>query len=126
MLEKLGNNSLVVIKEGNVLFESDEHKLIPIIKCINKNKKDMENSIIIDKRIGLAAAKLLVYAKVKEIYTLIASKSAFDYLVGRDIKFETETIVDQILNDSKSDICPMEKLALELNEEELFEKLNKG
>jgi hypothetical protein len=125
MLEKLGNNSLVVIKDGNTIFKSNEHKLIPIIECINKNKEEMKDSMVIDKRVGLAAAKLFAYAKVKEIYTLVSSKAAFDYLVGRDIKFETEKIVDKILNDSKSDICPMEKLAQELNEEELFEKLNK-
>jgi len=126
MLEKLGSNSLVVIKDENIIFESDEHRLIPVIKCINEHKEAMRDSVIIDKRIGLAAAKLFVFAKVKEIYTLIASKSAFDYLIGRDIKIEAEKLVDNLLNDSQSDICPMEKLALELSEEELFEKLNKG
>ncbi len=125
MLEKLGNNSLVVIKDGNIIFKSDEDRLKPIIKCINECKEEMKDSIVIDKKVGLAAAKLFVLVKVKEIYTLIASKLAFDYLVGRDIKFETEKLINQILNDSKSDICPMEKLAQELNEEELFEKLNK-
>jgi hypothetical protein len=125
MMEKLGNNSLVVIKDGNIIFKSDEHRLIPVVKCINKNKGGMADSIIIDKKVGLAAAKLFAFAKVKEIYTLVASKSAFDYLIGRDIKFEPEKIIDKILNDSQSDICPMEKLAQELNEEELFEKLNK-
>jgi len=125
MLENLGNNSLVVIKDGNTIFKSEEHRLIPIVNCINENKEMMSGAVVIDKRVGLAAAKLFAFAKVKEIYTLVASKSAFDYLIGRDIKLEAERLVENILNDSHSDICPIEKLALELNEEELFEKLNK-
>ncbi|MBW2966789.1 DUF1893 domain-containing protein [Candidatus Woesearchaeota archaeon] len=125
MLEKLGNNSLIVIKDGNIIFKSDKDRLKPIIMCINENKGKMIDSIVIDKIVGLAAAKLFVYARVKEIYALVASKSAFDYLIGKDIKFDTEKIIDEILNDSKTEICPMEKLAQELSEEELFEKLNK-
>lgn len=125
MLDKLGNNSLVVIKDGNIIFKSDEDRLKPIIKCINEYKEEMKDSIVIDKKVGLAAAKLFAFANVKEIYALVASKTAFDYLVGRDIKFEAEKLVNNILNDSQSDICPMEKLAQELNGEELFAKLNK-
>ena len=125
MLEKLGNNSLVVIKDENTIFKSEEHRLIPIVNCINENKEVMNGAVVIDKRVGLAAAKLFAFAGVKEIHTTVASKSAFDYLIGRDIKLEAEKLVDNILNDSHSDICPMEKLANELSEEELFAKLNK-
>lgn len=125
MLEKLRNKSLIVIKDGNTIFESEEHRLLPIVKCINENKENMKEAVVIDKRVGLAAAKLFALAEVKEIHTLVASTSAFDYLIGRDIKLEAEKLVDNILNDSHSDICPMEKLAQELSGEELLEKLNK-
>lgn len=124
MFEKLENNSLVVIKDGKVIFKSDKDRLRPIILCINQNKEEMVGSIVIDKIVGLAAAKLFVYAKVKEIYALVASKSAEDYLKNKNIGLQTKKLIKNILNDDKSDICPMEKLAKELTEEELFEKLN--
>lgn len=125
MIEKLGNNSLVVIKNGKIIFSSDKDRLRPIIICINQNKLAMQNSIILDKVIGLAAAKLLVYAKVKEIYSLVASRSAVSYLSENGISIKAEKVVDKILNNDKSDLCPMEKLAETMTEKELFEKLNK-
>ena len=83
----------------------------------------MIGSIVVDKIVGLAAAKLFVLAKVGEIYTKVASKSAFDYISDKDIKFAAQEIVDKIMNKSNSDICPMEKLASELTEQELFGRL---
>jgi len=124
MFKKLENNSLVVIKDGSIIFKSDKDRLRPIIICINQNKEKMINSIVIDKIVGLAAAKLFVFAKVKEIYALVASKSAENYLKNKKIRFQTKEIINNILNDNKSDICPMEKLAENLTEEELFYKLN--
>ena len=123
MFEKLENNSLVVIKDGKIIFKSDKDRLRPIILCINQNKKEMFDSIVIDKIVGLAAAKLFVYAKVKEIYSLVASKSAENYLKNNNIRFQAKKLIENILNDDKSDICPMEKLAENLTEEELFKKL---
>jgi len=123
MFEKLGNNSLIVIKNGNIIFQSDKDRLRPIILCINQNKKEMVDSIVIDKIVGLAAAKLFAFAKVKEIYALVASKSAEDYLKNNNIKFQSKEIINNILNNDKSDICPMEKLAKDLTEEKLFEML---
>ncbi|MBW2978302.1 DUF1893 domain-containing protein [Candidatus Woesearchaeota archaeon] len=125
MIDKLGNNSLIVIKDGNIIFKSEKDRLRPIVICINENKEKMIGSIVVDKVVGLAAAKLLVFAKVKEIYALLASKKAADYINDKCIKFQAEKIVENILNDDKSEICPMEKLAEELSEEELFAKLNK-
>jgi hypothetical protein len=122
MLEKLGNDSLVVIKDGNVIFRSGEGMLSPIIACINKHREAMEGSVVIDKVVGLGAAKLLVFAKAREIYAKIASRTAVDLLKG---KIEAEKIVDMIMNDNGDEQCPMEKLAEKLTGKELFEKLNK-
>ena len=125
MLEKLGDNSLVVIKDEKIIFSSGQDRLRPVIMCIAKHKKEMQGAIVIDKVVGLAAAKLFVFARVDEIYSKIMSRVAVIYLTGMNIKFEPEKIVDKILNDDKSDICPMERLAESLSGKELFGKLNK-
>jgi len=119
MIDKLGNKSLVVLKEGEVIFESEHPRLRPIIECINAH--NIEGCTVLDKVIGLAAAKLLDYAKVKEIYTKVASKSALSFLNT----IHTEKVVDMIMNDNKDEQCPMEKFAKTLSGAELFEKLNK-
>jgi len=125
MIEKLGNNSLIVIKNGKIIFKSEKDRLRPVVICINDYREEMAGSIVIDKIVGLAVAKLFIFAEVKEIYALIASKKAVDYLSGKKIKFEAGKIVEKILNDNQSEICPMEELAEKLSEEELFAKLNK-
>ena len=88
-----------------------------------EHNQDMMGSIAIDKIVGLAAAKLFVLSKVSEIYAKVASKSAFDYISDKDVKFAAQKMVDNIMNDSNSEICPMEKLASRLTEQELLDQL---
>ncbi|MBD3355489.1 DUF1893 domain-containing protein [Candidatus Woesearchaeota archaeon] len=120
MLDKLRDRSLVVIKDGNIIFESDKDRLRPIIMCINK--QDIRGSIVLDKVVGLAAAKLFAFAKVKKVYAKIASKAAVNYLGGN---IRAQKIVDNVMNDDMTEICPMERLAEKIDSKELFEKLNK-
>jgi len=122
MLEKLGNKSLVVVKEGKVIFESEQGRLRPIVECIKSKMKAMEGSVVIDRVVGLAAAKLLVFAKAGKIYAKVASRPAIDFLKGR---INAEKVVDMIMNDNGDEQCPMEKLAEKMTGKELFEKLNK-
>lgn len=120
MIEKLGNKSLVVLKNGIVIFESDKERLRPVVDCMNHN--DMGGSVVIDKVVGLAAAKLFDFAEVKKVYAVTASKRAVEYLSERIM---AEKVVERIMNDDKTEICPMERLAEKLTGKELFEKLNK-
>jgi len=119
MIDSLGSKSLVVLKDEKVLFESEHDRLRPIIECINTN--NIEGCTVIDKVVGLAAAKLLEFAKVKEIYAKVASKNAIEF----SKIINAEKIVDIILNETGDEQCPMEKLAQKLTGEQLFEKLNK-
>lgn len=71
----------------------------------------MRGAIAFDKIVGRAAAMLLTYAKVKEIWTLTISQDAKKYLKKSKIKIEFKKEVKNIMNQKGDDFCPMEKLS---------------
>jgi len=123
MKDILGSNTLVVIKNGRIIFTSDEKRLKPVISCIISHEEEMEGAQVYDRVTGLAAARLLSYVRVSEIHTLTASIHAKNYLAEKDIVFTAEDIVAEILNDSRTDTCPMEKLAQDIVDSELYDRL---
>ncbi len=111
--------SLVLIKNKKVIYSSKESGLKPLVECVNKFK--LKNCVLYDKVVGLAAARLIVYSKmISNVITPVCSKQAKELLTKNKIKIEAEQIVDNI-------DCPMEKMAIETEDNELFfkELLNK-
>jgi hypothetical protein len=119
-------------KKDNMIYSSDKKGLRPILDAtfefnkieINNDKivsyeRDLEydNLILYDKVFGLAATKVIVAFPgfVKEVHTLACSKYAKNYLEENGIVVFTDEIVDGILNNERTDICPMEKKVI--NEE---------
>jgi hypothetical protein len=117
--------SFVLIKDGKVVYselnaryigrsaryKSKSQGLKPLVFCLRKYKKEMKNAVVYDKIVGLAAAMLLAYGKVKEVWTPIISKDARKYLEKHRIKIIYKKEVKNILNKDGTDICPMEKIA---------------
>lgn len=62
-----------------------------------------------DTVVGKAVATLFVYANINSVYATMISKPAYDYLKQHDVDVFYKTIVPNILNRDKTDICPMEK-----------------
>lgn len=103
--------SFVLIKNGEILYKSKADRLKPLIFCIKKHKKEMRGAIVFDKIVGRAAATLLAYAKVKEVWTPIISQDAKKYLKKSKIKIGFKKEVKNIMNQKGDDFCPMEKLS---------------
>ncbi|MDD5177812.1 MAG: DUF1893 domain-containing protein [Candidatus Nanoarchaeia archaeon] len=112
--------SLVLIKENNVIFSSKESGLKPLVECITKTK-NQKDCLLYDKVIGLAAAKLIVYSKiVSRVKTPLASIPAKEFLEKNKITLEAEDIIENILDKTKTRICPMEEKSKVLSPENLF------
>jgi hypothetical protein len=105
--------SFVLIKNNKIFYQSKSRGLKPLVFCLRKHKKEMRGAIVYDKIGGLAAATLLASAKVKKIQTLIISQRAKKYLVKNRIEVIYEKEVKNIMNENKTDLCGMEKLAAE-------------
>lgn len=117
------NITCTVIKDGKT-YQSDLGGLRPLMKWLNEEPELLEGSEVIDKVVGKASAMLLTYGKVRKIHGKLMSKTADNFLNAHGIEHSWDVMTDYILNQDKTDMCPMEKKVKDLNEpEEAFQTL---
>jgi len=104
------NYSFVLIKNNKITRRSKSQGLKPLVFCLRKYKKEMRGAMVYDKVIGLAAAMLLEYGNVAEVWTPIISRAAKKYLQGKKVKIIFKKEVENILNNNREGLCLMEKL----------------
>ncbi len=114
--------TLVVVKDGKVIYKSNKRGIYPIYKLVTVFSNKIKGASLADKVIGRAAAMLCKKAGIKLVYTDLISKPAIKLLNG--IELEYKKAVPHILNREKNDRCPMEKLSVEVdNVQELILKI---
>ena len=112
--------SLYVMKEGKVLFKSREHRIKPLYLCLRQHGEEMREAVVVDKLVGAAAAYLCILGKVKQVITPVISQAAVSALEGAGIPVYAEKTIDNVMNQDKTALCPMEKLASELQSPKAF------
>jgi hypothetical protein len=106
--------SLVIVKEGKTLFESGSSGIYGLLQAIEKLKKKMSGSSVADRVVGRAAALLLAYSHVNEVYAPILSKEGQKVLEENGIKVEYLNLVQKILDQMGKNICPFERFSSEI------------
>jgi len=104
---------IVVSKNGVIIFASKDRGIKPIFDL----KSSIDNELIYgayvaDRVTGKAAAMVLSYLKIKGIFTELISEDAIEILEKNNIEVEYKILVKNILNRSKNDLCPVEKISL--------------
>lgn len=118
------NQSLVVVKNGEILYKSLDRGIKPMLSITNEIKEQVVGSSIADKVIGKGAALLCVNLKIKEVYGELMSQAGMDMLQKNGIKYEFKQSCEYIKNREGTDYCPIEKLSMDVEEpRELLEKL---
>lgn len=118
------NQSLVVVKNGEVLYKSVDRGIKPMLSITNEMKEEVAGSSIADKVIGKGAALLCVNLNIKEVYGDLMSQAGIEMLKKNGIKFEFKQSCEYIKNREETDYCPIEKLSMDVEEpRELLEKL---
>jgi len=116
--------SLVIVRDGEVIFESKFRGIIGLIRAINVLGGDLSSSSVADKVVGRAAALLLAYSRAGEVYAAIISELGLSTLNEYGIRVEYDTIVPKIMNRRGDDICPFEKISLTISSpKEAYERL---
>ena len=110
----LKDNSLALVKNEKV-YLSDLKGVKPLLDFL-KNNVDLKGFSLADKVIGKGVAFLILKAKIKNVYTKIISKPALDLLIKNDIEVYYDLLVENIINRTKTDLCPIEKVVLEVND----------
>ena len=104
--------SLVVAKNGKLLFRSKSHGVSDLLAMIEDLGQLSEGASLADSIVGRAAALLCAYSKIVAVYGANMSEGAMSVLKANGIKCEHGTIVPRILNREKNDICPLDKAIL--------------
>jgi len=121
---KEGDLTLVIAKEGKVIFETKSQGVSGFLQAIEKFGKGLASSSVADKIVGAAAAMLCAYSKAASVFAVTISEEGMKVLEDNNILYEFESSVSNILNYDKTDICPFEKLAAgSRNPKEAYDKL---
>jgi len=116
--------SLVIVKRGEVIFETKKQGITGFLQAIEKQDKNLVAASAADKIVGVAAAMLCVYAGITSVFALTISEEGIRVLEDNNITYLSEKKVPNILNRNKNDVCPFEKLAMASgSSEEAYVKL---
>jgi len=108
--------TLCAVKQGEILFESTLQGVASFLEAVKKIGGKLEGASVADKVVGKAVALLCVRSKIRYVFAGILSKEARTVFENHSITFESDEVVDNILNISKKDICPFELLVKDISD----------
>lgn len=117
--------NLVIVKQNKTVFTSQESGIKGLIEAISNCGSSLQGAAVADSVVGKAAALLCVHAKFSSVYACVMSRLGEEVLRKSSIPFEHDTLVLNILNQRRTDICPFEKTVLKTDSpEEAFLMIN--
>jgi hypothetical protein len=116
------NLTLVVVKDGKLVFKSRDKGIKPIFTLATEMKELANGGSLADKVIGKGAAILCGYIGIQEIYTELISEGGARTLEIYNIPYTRDKSCEYIKNRDKTDYCPIEKLSMNMEEPETFIK----
>lgn len=109
VLESKGS-SLMIYKDGSLIFESSLGGIRPHLKAIDELGGELEGTLMVDKILGRAAAFLVIYSKVAEAITNIVSSPGKQVLDEYNVKFSYREEVPHIKMKNGVIFCPFESM----------------
>lgn len=110
--------TLVIVKNGEVLFETDSHRISGFLGAIDQLGARLEGASVADRVAGKAVALLCVYVGIRDVYAEVMSRKAKAVFEENGIRYEWNALVDTILDFNKSGVCPFEKAASGISDPE--------
>lgn len=108
------NVSIVII--NNDTYTSTKKGIAPLMDILTDNPSFLNGATVADKVIGRAAALLMIYGGIKEVYSDIISTHALDIFKSNNISVAYNECVPYIINRTKDGMCPMENAVLNITE----------
>ena len=105
---------VLLTADGRVL-ESALSGVSPLTEWLQKDPELLRGASIADRVVGKAAALVMLYGGVKEVYADVISEHAAVCLGERCVPFHEGERVPYIVNRMRTGMCPMEKLCLDTN-----------
>ncbi len=134
--EHLDGHSICLCRDGEY-FTDDGRGISPMMRFISQGR-DLSGYSAADLIVGKAAAMLFVRAGIVSVYARVISEGGYEFLKAHGIVCTYDTLTERIINRQGTDICPMERTVLNIDDieegykalqkksEELREPLNKS
>ena len=112
--------ALVVVKKGEVIYKSKDSGIKPMFIIATQMKDIGIGASLADRVIGKGAAILCMYIGIKEVYAKLISESGARVLTDNNILYSSEKSCSYIKNKDNTNICPIEKIAIDTEDPILF------
>lgn len=106
-------SSLVVVSKSRV-WQRAGQGIRPLYELLADERPNLEGAALADKVMGSAAALLVLHAGITSVYAQVMSKRAQKLLLGNNVYVDCDLLVQQILNRSRTEFCPMEIITADL------------
>ena len=109
-------NKFIARRDNKIFYCSNEIGVKPILSKLNENIDFYKDADIEDTVVGKAAACLYVLAKIKFVYAHTLSEPAKIYLEKNNVSFKYDKLVKEIRNRTNTDMCPLEKSVIHIED----------
>ena len=117
-LEETGLN-LLIYMDGEIIFSSADGGINPLIEAIDAlGRGRLCGSVVVDRIVGRAAALLAAYMEATEVHAALISAGAKEALHRHGIRFHFTEETPTIRSRDGADLCPFERLVLEIHDPE--------
>jgi hypothetical protein len=106
--------TLAIVKNGQVLFQTDAHRISGFLRAIDQFGAELKGASVADRVAGKALALLCVYARISRVYAEVLSRKAQAVFEENNVDFEWKEVVDNVLDQTKTGVCPFEKVAADI------------
>lgn len=121
-LKKMLNNPKirgVLRSAGGEIVEFHSPGVKDLFNIVTTRQHVLEGAFVADRVIGRGAALLLVMGHVSQVFAQLISEQAVQVLQAAEIAVDYDTVVPNIINRGGTDICPIEKLTMNISEPEI-------
>ena len=112
--------TLRIERDGRELWRSAAAGIRPLVEAVTTLGEELRGTMAYDKVVGLASARLLVYAGVADVEADVASVLAVRFAREADMMLRAVVVTPRILNRERTGPCPMETLALTVDSPAAF------
>lgn len=99
----------LVLKDNKIISNKQGAGLTPLLELLDNESEIVRDATVVDKKIGKAAAFILIKARVRTVYGETITKDALKLLNNNHIPATYGKLVEKILNKEGNNVCPMEK-----------------
>ncbi len=104
----------IALCKGDKILTSDKKGITPMVEFIDSGI-NLKGYSLADLIVGKAVAMLYVKAEIVAVYAKTISKPAIQVLKNNHISFYYDILTDKIINRKGNDLCPMEKVVLDID-----------